>query len=116
MPFIETRDESEYPWLATASWLDDGSPALLYEYSVTRRAAEAYPSEFADAIKGAAPARESEPRVAASTVEERSFSEARSPTGLERLISGLVARLRGGPAAAPAGAGDNKVSWLGDRA
>ena len=78
MPFIETGDEREYPWWAAARWLDDGTPALLYEYFLERRARDACPSEFADAIKGAAPApaRESAPRAAASTPEEGASAEA----------------------------------------
>ena len=118
MPFIETGDESEYPWWTAARWLDDGTPALLYEYSLERRAREACPSEFADAIKGAvaAPARESASRVAASSVEEGASAEARAPGVLERLISGLVARFRSESAAGLTPAPDNDVSWLGDRA
>jgi len=115
MPFIETRDESEYPWLAAACWTDDGRPARPYEFHLERRAREVCPSEFADAIRGAvaaAPARNSERGVASGTASQ----EARSLGGLGRLIDGLVARLRGGQAAAQALSADNDASLLGGRA
>jgi len=122
MPFIETRDESEYPWLATACWTDDGRPARPYEFHLERRAREACPSEFADAIRGAvaaAPARDSKRRVRSGSAS----LEARSPGGLGRLINGLAARLRGGQArprtgqaAARALSADNDASLLGGRA
>ncbi len=112
MPFIETRHESEYPWLAAACWTDDGRPARPYEFNLERRAREAYPSEFADAVRGAvaaAPARDSERGVARGSAS----LEARSPGGLGRLIDGLVARLRRGQAAAQALSADNDASLLG---
>jgi hypothetical protein len=100
MPFIDTPDESEYPWWAAAWWLDDGSPTLLAEYFLARRVREECPSELTDAKREAlgSAVRESERRGAGAT----HLAQPTLVTRISRLISGMLARPSGErPAAQP---------------